>query len=276
MLALRRAVEAGPGAGDGISPIEAAVAELSAQAADRRAGGTEHDDVSGLLRRPAAEPQLAPLLALARRLRLPLSLAVLAVDGFAALPDAERDPALATLGRAVRAALRPGDVGALWGAGEVVLGMLGDRRPRRPGRCPRGGRRAAPSRSGSAGIAQYPRDGETVTALVAAATAPAAGGERGRRPAGDGRPRPRAASRRSTSRWWRTTACSPSSSRRALQPAATPRAGSPTATRRRGCSAARGRRSRPRLVLLDWDLPARDGLTVLRGLAADGALAGPG
>jgi DNA-binding response OmpR family regulator len=29
-----------------------------------------------------------------------------------------------------------------------------------------------------------------------------------------------------------------------------------------------------KLVLLDWDLPARDGLTVLRGLAADGALAG--
>jgi DNA-binding response OmpR family regulator len=27
------------------------------------------------------------------------------------------------------------------------------------------------------------------------------------------------------------------------------------------------------LVLLDWDLPGRDGLTVLRGLAADGRLA---
>ena len=27
------------------------------------------------------------------------------------------------------------------------------------------------------------------------------------------------------------------------------------------------------LILLDWDLPARDGLTVLRGLAADGTLA---
>ena len=29
---------------------------------------------------------------------------------------------------------------------------------------------------------------------------------------------------------------------------------------------------RAELVLLDWDLPGRDGLTVLRGLAADGGL----
>ena len=35
----------------------------------------------------------------------------------------------------------------------------------------------------------------------------------------------------------------------------------------------RARASAPGSILLDWDLPARDGLTVLRGLAADGTLA---
>ena len=46
--------------------------------------------------------------------------------------------------------------------------------------------------------------------------------------------------------------------------------------RRRGraaSSAAPRRALRAGLILLDWDLPARDGLTVLRGLAADGTLA---
>jgi DNA-binding response OmpR family regulator len=33
------------------------------------------------------------------------------------------------------------------------------------------------------------------------------------------------------------------------------------------------RPERARVVLLDWDLPGRDGLTVLRGLAADGVVA---
>ena len=266
--------------GDDYVPKPVQPAELVARVNGRLerlgggAGGAEHDDVSGLLRRPAAEPQLALLLGLAERLRLPLSLAAFAVDGFAALPDAERDPALAIAGRAVRAALRPGDVGALWGAGEVVLGMLGT-----DGHDSRalileavGGLRS--SRSGSAGIAQYPRDGETVTALVAAATS----ARRVAESAGGGRLEMAGLAREGVEEVDIALVEDDGVLAQLVLEGLHTR-GYTTRWIPDGDEAARllgGARApvKAALVLLDWDLPARDGLTVLRGLAADGTLGG--
>jgi DNA-binding response OmpR family regulator/HPt (histidine-containing phosphotransfer) domain-containing protein len=263
--------------GDDYVPKPVQPDELVARVAGRiermaGAGGADVDDVTGLLRRPAAEPRLRSLIALAGRLRHELTIAAIAVDGFATLPDPERDPALAALGRVARAALRPGDVGAFWGAGEVVLGMIGsdehavaDRLQEAVGNL--GGR------SGSAGLAVHPRDGETVAALVAAASS----ARRGAEAAGGDRLALAGAPRGGTERVDVALVEDDGVLAQLVLDGLQVR-GYSTRWIADGDEAARtlgGARPllKADLVLLDWDLPARDGLTVLRGLAADGALA---
>ena len=53
------------------------------------------------------------------------TVAALAVDAFDALADAERERAPDLAGAVARTVLRTGDIGAVWGAGEIVLGMIG-------------------------------------------------------------------------------------------------------------------------------------------------------
>jgi DNA-binding response OmpR family regulator len=236
--------------------------------------GARTDVVTGLLRREAAEPQLEWLLALALRLRQPFAVASLAVDGFDALPDAERERGLVLAGVVARSVLRAGDIGAVWSAGELVLGMIGAHEHdvrRLLARAISGGP-AEEQLTGSAGVAEYPRDGEDLIALVAAATssrrqAEAEGGNRvavaGGRPQGsrrvdvalveDDEVLARLILDALTTRGYRTC--------RIVD-------GDEAAQRLGGASPE----VKAGLILLDWDLPGRDGLTVLRGLAADGTL----
>jgi DNA-binding response OmpR family regulator/HPt (histidine-containing phosphotransfer) domain-containing protein len=264
--------------GDDYVPKPVQPAELVARVAGRiermagGAGAADVDDVTGMLRRPAAEPRLRTLIALAQRLRHELTIAAIAVDGFAALPDAERDPALAALGRVGRAVLRPGDVGAFWGAGEVVLGMIGSDEHAVGDRLVEAVANLG-GRSGSAGLAVHPRDGETVAALVAAASA----ARRGAEAAGGDRLGLAGAPRGGTERVDVALVEDDGVLAQLVLDGLQVR-GYSTRWIADGDEAARtlgGARPllKAGLVLLDWDLPARDGLTVLRGLATDGALA---
>ena len=235
----------------------------------------ESDERTGLLRRTAAEPQLEQLVAVAARLRQPLAVAAVAVDG------PEDDWALGCAGEAVREALGAGDVGARWGARDLVIGMLGldghDARERL-GELVEAFRRAErpegrPARTLSAGVAEHPRDGIDARALASAALEARAAAEReggdrvaaaGGTPAGGG--------------VYDVVLVEDDDVLAELVLHALETRGYSARWIADGDEAARllgGERPavRAALVLLDWDLPARDGLTVLRGLAADGVLA---
>ena len=129
--------------------------------------GAKLDPATGLLRREAAEPQLEWLLTLAVRLRQRFTVAALAVDAFDALADAERDRALNIAGQVARTVLRTGDIGAVWAGGEIVLGMIGaDEHDVR--RLIEEGVGGLDTRlTGSAGVAEHPRDGDDLVSLVA-------------------------------------------------------------------------------------------------------------
>ncbi|WP_028067784.1 response regulator [Solirubrobacter soli] len=236
--------------------------------------GAQRDVATGLLRREAAEPLLERLLDLAVRMRLKYTVAALAVDGFDALDDATRERGMMLAGTVARLVLRMGDVGAVWGSGELVLGMVGsDETDVRRLLGDAIGSVADPELTGSAGVAEYPRDGDDLVSLVAAASATRRGAERdgGNRVAVAGG-RPEGAKRVDVAlveddevlarlildglgtRGYRT---------RWL------RDGEEAASELGGASPG----VRAGLILLDWDLPSVDGLTVLRGLAADGTLA---
>ena len=235
----------------------------------------ELDERTGLLRRTAAEPELEELVAVAARLRQPLAVAAVATDG--------EDPdewALGCAGEAVREALGAGDVGARWGARELVIGMLGldghDARERlgdlvetfRRAQRPAG----KPELTMSAGVAEHPRDGVGAAALAGAAlnalgAARRDGGDRvaaaGGTPAGGGH--------------YDVVLVEDDDVLAELILHALETRGYSARWIADGDEAAEllgGERPsvRAALVLLDWDLPARDGLTVLRGLAADGVL----
>jgi DNA-binding response OmpR family regulator/HPt (histidine-containing phosphotransfer) domain-containing protein len=268
--------------GDDYIPKPVQPLELVARVAGRlermsqvRAAG-ELDDLTGLQRRGAAEPLLERLIALSARLGEPFAIVALSVDGAPTLAADDRDTALAVAGQAGRDVLRAGDVGGVWGGGELILGLAG-----RDGHDARSAaadvlaalRGADPALTASAGVAEHPRDGADPATLIAAASnarrdAEANGGDRvevAGEPSG-GRERADVVLveddailarlildalelRGYTTRWiddGEDAAALLGGERPALQ---------------------------GDLVLLDWDLPAQDGLTVLRGLAADGVLA---
>ncbi len=260
-------------------PVRAA--ELAARVTGRLertagAGGGDVDHATGLMRRAVAEPQLERLVALARRLGLPLCVAALGVDGFAALQGRDRDSGLAAAGLAAEAALRDGDLAAAWsdGDGELILGLLGSDADAARGRLVEAldaTREQAAGFPSSAGIAEHPRDGADLAGLVAAASAArreavAGGGGVAIAGAAGGTERVDVVLVEDDellaqlildglrTRGYRTHWIAD---------------GDEAASRLGGERPS----LRADLVLLDWDLPARDGPTVLRGLAADGALA---
>jgi len=258
-------------------PVDAA--ELTARITSRldrtqslRDAG-ERDERTGLLRRSAGEPELEQLVAVAARLGQSLAIAAVAADG-----SDEDEWALGCAGEAVREALGAGDVATRWGDRELVIGMLGldghDARERlgelvesfRRARRPPG----RPELTLSAGVAEHPRDGVGAGALATAAlgaldAARREGGDRvaaaGGTPAGGGH--------------YDVVLVEDDDVLAELVMHALATRGYSARWIADGDEAARllgGERPsvRATLVLLDWDLPARDGLTVLRGLAADG------
>jgi diguanylate cyclase (GGDEF)-like protein len=244
----------------------------------------EMDDVdrlTGLLRRDAARPELDGLLKLGRRLGQPAAIAALSVDDLSRINrqigHVAGDAALAAAGRALRATFGSDGVAARWGGGELVIGMLGlgshDARDRVGAVLEElrntdvAGRRVTLS----AGLAEFPLDGEDVDALVGAAgearrVAQNAGGDRLEIAAGG-------ADRDQVD----VALVEDDEVLAELLLHALQTRGYRTRWIDDGDEAARllaGPRPalRAELVLLDWDLPGRDGLTVLRGLAADGGL----
>jgi DNA-binding response OmpR family regulator/HPt (histidine-containing phosphotransfer) domain-containing protein len=238
----------------------------------RLTAGADVDERTGALRQAAAAALFARGLAVAERLGQPFTIAALRIDGLDERPD--REPLLATAATVLRDVLGPVDVIARWPGDVLVVGMLGldghDARARLGEAIERVRRGDAPFTL-SAGLAELPGDGRTPDDLVAAAiaarrAAEAAGGDR---VAGTG------------------TAAEPDRvdivvveddevlARLILHALET--RGYRTRWIDDGERATRelgGERPplRADLVLLDWDLPGRDGLTVLRLLGADGVL----
>jgi diguanylate cyclase (GGDEF)-like protein len=237
------------------------------------------DRLTGLLRRDAARPELEALLKLGRRLGQPVAIVVVRVDRLGEINRAAGhvagDEALAAAGRALRGAFAADGVAARWGAADLVVGMVGL------------GSHDARDRVGavleevrtehritlSAGLAEFPLDGEELDALIDAA---AAASRQARNAGGD-----------------RLETVEPEAGADHVDVAlvedddvlapllvhALQTRGYRTRWIADGDEAARvlgGPRPalRAELVLLDWDLPGRDGLTVLRGLADDGGLIG--
>jgi DNA-binding response OmpR family regulator len=260
-------------------------AELVARVAGRleRSGrswaGGDVDGVTGLLHRTVAEPQLQRLVALAVRLGQPLCVAVLGVDGFRDLDPGGRERGLSAAGRAAAATLQVGDVGAAWtgAAGELVLGLLGCGAHDAEALMQRAlaaAREPAAELTASGGIAEHPRDGAELAALVAAASA----ARRVAEAAGGGRVAIAGAPEGGIERVDVALVEDDEILARLVLDGLRNR-GYEARWIGDGDEAARllgGERPllRADLVLLDWDLPARDGPTVLRGLAADGVLAG--
>jgi DNA-binding response OmpR family regulator len=230
------------------------------------------DERTGALRRPAAEALFARGLPVAERLGQPFTVAAVRVDG---LDDrADGDQALATTVTVLRDVLGPVDVIARWEGDEIVVGMLGldahDGRGRLGEVIERVRRGDAPFTL-SAGIAVAPDDGRDADTLVAAAVrarrgAEIAGGDRiaGTETAAepdrvdivvveDDEVLARLILHALETRGYRTRWIDDGE----------------RATRELGGARPAVRAD---LVLLDWDLPGRDGLTVLRLLGADGVL----
>jgi diguanylate cyclase (GGDEF)-like protein len=241
------------------------------------------DRLTGLLRRDTARPQLDGLLKLGQRLGQPVCLAAFGVDGLADINrdqgHAAGDAALAAAGQALRAAFASDGVAARWGGGELVVGMVGlgvhDARDR-VGAVLEEIRQMPLAAAGgrvtlSAGLATWPADGEELDDIVAAAvdasrTARAAGGDR------LGTPDATAHVDQVDVALVEDDDILAPLLLHALQTR-----GYSVRRIADGDEAARllgGPRPelRAELVLLDWDLPGRDGLTVLRGLAEDGGL----
>ena len=235
------------------------------------------DRLTGLLRRDAARPELDGLLKLGRRLGQPVAVAAITVDGLDAINresgHAAGDAALAASGAALRAAFGSDGVAASWGGGELVVAMLGlgshDARDRVGAVLEEV--RTAGGMTLSAGLAEFPLDGDEIDELVDAAVgagreAQAAGGDRLEIASGsaggdrvdvalveDDEVLAELLLHALQTRGYRTRHIADGDE--AAQLLAGPRP-----------------QLRAELVLLDWDLPGRDGLTVLRGLAADGGL----
>ena len=231
----------------------------------RLTAGAEDDERTGLLRREPGERALARELAVAERLGQPFTLAALGVDG------SGDEEALATAAAALRAALGAGDVAVRWEDASLVVGMLGldgHEARERLGEVVEDVRKRAPF-TVSGGVAEYPADGADVAALAASAAA-------ARAPAGGDRVVATAAGG-AADRVDNAVVEDDEVLARLILHALETR-GYTVRWIDDGAAASEqlgGERPplRADLVLLDWDLPSRDGLTVLRLLAADGALA---
>jgi DNA-binding response OmpR family regulator/HPt (histidine-containing phosphotransfer) domain-containing protein len=238
----------------------------------RASAGT--DPVSGLELRGLAQARLKRLCRHADRLGLPLAVGIVRLVAAAETGIEAADAALTETGRTMRTSLGPEDVGARWSDDELLVGQLGlgehDIRELLGSMLADLGRRGVAL---AAGIAVYPRDGEDLSAIMRDARAAAvAAAEPGAGPVvvhGWDRERPERVD---------IALVEDDDALAGVLEHALATRGYRTRVLPDGDEAARllgGPRPslEALLVLLDWDLPGRDGLTVLRGLAADGRLA---
>lgn len=245
----------------------------------------EVDALTGLARRERAAEQLSLQLTAALRLDQPLALALLTVDQLAEIDDrhgaAAGDAALSAAAAAIARTCGPDETAARWAGGQLLVGMLGlDEHGARSRigdllEAVRADEPVAGERlTLSAGVACHPRDGVTVDVLERAAR------DARHRAAADGGDRLAVAGDDRDADPEHTDVVLVEDDR-ALAPLVV------------HALETRGYRVRwiddgdeaahllggadpeltTGLLLLDWDLPARDGLTILRGLAADGVLA---
>jgi diguanylate cyclase (GGDEF)-like protein len=243
------------------------------------------DRLTGLLRRDTARAQLEGLLKLGDRLGQPVCIVAVIVDGLADINredgHAAGDAALAAAGQALRGAFAADGVASRWGGGELVVGMVGlgihDARDRVGAVLEEVRLTPVPAAdlriTLSAGLAAWPADGDDLDTLVGAAVeaaraARAAGGDRLHTPAAAAE-----VDHVDVALVEDDDVLAP------LLVHALRTRGYNVRRIADGDEAARllgGPRPalRAELVLLDWDLPGRDGLTVLRGLAEDGGLVG--
>jgi diguanylate cyclase (GGDEF)-like protein len=143
----------------------------------------ETDTLTGLANRGKSAVGLQQLLRLADRYHLPLSLALIDLDNLKSINDthghAAGDAVLRRLGQLLAKSFRGEDVVGRWGGEEFAVGMYGmnahDGRDRIAAvleafREPFATDDGLPLRPGfSAGVAEYPKDGETVQDLYRAA-----------------------------------------------------------------------------------------------------------
>lgn len=143
----------------------------------------ETDSLTGLPNRAKAGEELGRLATLAERFSQPLSIAMLDLDHFKGINDlhghAAGDSVLQALGERLRRDFRGNDIVGRWGGEEFIVGMYGMAREdavRRLmdtlGRLREerfAGSGATFQVSFSAGVAEYPLDGQDVVAVLAAA-----------------------------------------------------------------------------------------------------------
>jgi diguanylate cyclase (GGDEF)-like protein len=143
----------------------------------------ETDYLTGLANRAKADEDLAQLAALADRFSEPLSVAMLDIDGFKLVNDrhghAAGDSVLRRLGEHLRRDFRGTDIVGRWGGEEFIVGMYGMTRENgvqrlantleRFGKEEFTGSLGTVQVSFSAGVAEYPLDGHSLTAVSRAA-----------------------------------------------------------------------------------------------------------
>jgi DNA-binding response OmpR family regulator len=238
----------------------------------RSSAGT--DPVTGLELRGLAQARLTRLCRHADRLGQPLTVAIIRLVAAAEIDVEAADAALTETGRTLRTSLGPEDVGARWSDDELLVGQLGlsehDTRELLGSMLADLGRRGLAL---AAGIAVYPRDADDLPGVLRGARAAAAAATR----PGTGPVVVHGWDREQPERVDIALVEDDDALAGVLEHALTTR-GYRTRVVPDGDEAARllgGARPalQAPLVLLDWDLPGRDGLTVLRGLAADGRLA---
>jgi diguanylate cyclase (GGDEF)-like protein len=143
----------------------------------------ETDYLTGLANRAKADEDLTQLAALADRFSEPLSVAMLDIDGFKLVNDrqghAVGDSVLRRLGEHLRRDFRGTDVVGRWGGEEFIVGMYGMTREngvqRLANTLERFGKEEFTGSLGtlqvsfSAGVAEYPLDGRSLSAVSRAA-----------------------------------------------------------------------------------------------------------
>jgi DNA-binding response OmpR family regulator/HPt (histidine-containing phosphotransfer) domain-containing protein len=230
---------------------------------------TMTDPVTGLDLRGPAHARMRRFVRYADRLGQPVTVGLLRLEGLPTDVDAA-DAALSEAGRALRGVLGPDDVGTRWADDTLAIARLGGADPPPAALLDAVALELRDAgHAASSGVARYPNDGADLAAVLAAAEAAIAP------PRDDAAAAPSRAPRHDAD----VVLVEDDDALAEVVAHALRTRGYRVHTIADGDEAAGalGGASpalRARVVLLDWDLPGRDGLTILRGLAADGVLAG--
>jgi diguanylate cyclase (GGDEF)-like protein len=248
----------------------------------------ERDALTGVRNRPSSTQAIERLIAMARRYAQPLTLAAIDLDRFKAVNDryghAAGDAVLRKLGELLLQAFRGEDVVGRWGGEELVVGMYGmsrdDALRRMRGVLASFTREEFTGAEGetfnasfSAGVAALPGDGEDVRALHRAADAALYQAKDA------GRCRVQAAGKRRATPADRPDVVVVEDDEALVEVLvhSLETRGHRVRALRDGAEASAALAGpspdlRPRVLVLDIDLPAVDGVAVLRRLSTDGAL----